>query len=776
MPRWLDQSKKGFIGLSNSISSTFSVLAKLGVSATSLKSVLDVNYKLNLSLRSVGSEFLKYGIGFSQLNNRIEKFAVTNRMLRTEVLSLASAIQTGFRNSAGNFENIIKMFEKVVGNNPQAIQQQISSISALSEEYIGLGKAITSVGSGGNLSDYQKKIITLYADIGDSVGILNKQQSDQLQDILASQMDGIKGITEEDKKRKQQIDEEIAAMRTFEQTQERIAVTLAQEVMPAVKTIAEIFQQWNKEIVSLVKWVGILTAGFYGIKNITVLLPNLAKIGAYGAGKISGMAKGLDAVESVAEGASVAKGASGVAKVAGEAGAIGSRALPYLAAAYVGNELGNSMEQSSAFDLARNFSENYYDSIAGAFHGRFNFSSGQNSDKGSVEERNDMIRNNEYMYEKQDESFRKREAKAKSMEEISLITAEKGYAELQRSLDQERTGKLSGTVNNLRRFGSNLVSGDPLAWKTDNELELEKKMEKQMKIIHEKKSEFKKVDALYKEKENIQRSEEIYQLEAIAKLEKASTPERQKQRLEMDLMRQNLKSQRELLQSNLNLLTSISEKTKSVGGINTTDLFSQMGKYSSNMDETFKRNILNQKMARLKINNLPEEEEKIRALAALQLRSSEAELRKLTPEFEKINNEINITPESEKKSDSYLEKLQKAADLRSKIDSANLQKSDAENPQEQIFKIRSEAKTALMDYEAEFQKLISSGSDLANIYANTKSKLIEMKTASAGVVQQQISLVDNLAMGVGASAEMRMQASDALSKSTPERKCHHFAS
>ena len=716
-----NDAAKGVKQIASAAASAVSVLNGLlkpiGLAGFSLDSILKTNDNLNKSLRSIGNEFLKYGIGFSQLDSRINKFAISNRMLRTEVAGLANTIQHGFRDAAGNFENIIKLFERMVGNNPQAIQQQINNLSALSNEYIGLGRAITSVGENGSLSSYQQGMLELYADLGDATGSLSRQQTDMLKDMLASQ----KSINKEDEDRRNQLDAQINALRTFEQTQERIIVQLASQLMPVVQKVSDFIQNFNTEIVSTAKYVAYIVAGFSALKGTLSVLTSAAQIGAFGLGYGKQIAAGLGGT---ATGTVAAGSAAGGATVAGIGGSIVAGGAAVAGGVVAGSYLADFVNRRMAGDYV-----NSSESI-----------------------RNDLA-------SRQGSYFSKRMNSASSPEEMELIQAEQNLINLQNSLSKERMDKLSGPLNAWKNAFS-LGANNRVS---DKEISINKQISEQIRIVQENKAALKSRQKLIDEKERLDIADQIKKTEEeIFKLEDATTKKRQQQRLELDLMRQNLESQKNVMQSQFGLVSSIADRIRALGGNRSMNpLFGAMNTASQFSSGFLTQSAYVLSAAQSSLNNAPTEILGLRNKKSIETQQNIKDMASLRRDLEKINSDIT----GEKDDKKYAELIDKKKTKMLELQTKEISIKNADNDvNRDSLKIYNEATSKVIQAQNDFNKAIMDGAQAYKAMYSVKDFALELQSSAEAVAQSQVSLADNLAMGIAASSEMRMQASDQIAK------------
>ncbi len=766
-----NDAAKGVKQITSAAASAVSVfnglLKPIGLTGFSLDSILKTNDNLNKSLRSIGNEFLKYGIGFSQLDSRINKFAISNRMLRSEVMGLANTIQHGFRDAAGNFENIIKLFERMVGNNPQAIQQQISNLSALSNEYIGLGRAITSVGENGLLSEYQKGMLELYADLGDATGSLSRQQTDMLKDMLASQ----KNINKEDKERRDQLDAQINALRTFEQTQERIIVQLASQLMPVVQKVSDFIQNFNTEIVSTAKYVAYIVAGFSALKGTLSVLNSVGQIGAFGLGYAKQIAAGLGgtAAGSVAAGSAAAAGTAAGSVAAGTAAtgtaAAGTAAAGMTGAAFLGAAglsagtaaaglfAGNSLGETSLGESIANFL------LTGGGINKGILGSSDLTGLSASEYRSGENSLNKDLIRRYSKTFGKMFSSASSPEELGLIESQRVYFELSEKLRKEQVSKQTGLFNNVLNIGS----GGASYRITDEEKEIMKEMKYQAEIIKENKKQFLNRKKLTEEKEKLDIADKIKKTEEeIFKLEDATTKKRQQQRLELDLMRQNLESQKNVMQSQFGLVSSIADRIRALGGNRSMNsLFGAM-----NTSSQFSSGFLNQSAYALSasqsvLNDVPSAISGLRDKKAIEIKQKMDEVVSLRRDLEKINSDITGENDDKKYAELIDKKKTKMLELQSK--EHDIKNADNEVNRDSL-KIYNEATSKVIQAQNDFNKAIIDGAEAYRAMYSVKDFALELQSSAEAVAQSQVSLADNLAMGIAASSEMRMQASDQIAK------------
>lgn len=718
----LAQTTIGFNQLVTSVDKgvgIFNALTRpLGLTSIGLTGIIKLNYDLARAYRVVGAEFSKYGVGFDQLTRRIDDFAVKHRMLRTEVLDLAKAYEHGFIAAATNFENFLGLLEHTVGNNAQAMAALQQNIQGLSQEYLGFGRVITTVSDeSGNLNDLQKTTLKQLLALGEASGKVGIQQRKMIQDILAAQGSGSSFLSEADKTRKQQLDRQINSFRTLEQTVERISVQLGEGIMPVLSEIGDFVQKFNSETVKWAVGITAVVGGLQAIKGVGNVLTGVFKLFGFEVGKILGMLRimpGLAArAGSTVAGGVVAGGGSGA--LAGAAsGALGA------GVAVAGGALLGSGIAAGVNYLGTRQNLGDSDRIRGA----------QNQSMRDMLNAKLAATNNEF--------------------EKKSITARLAAMDTEDALYAERRSKINGPIDAWR----NAFSGGAENRKTTKEIELERTLAVQRQIAQREEKRAKDAG------EQLKRLNEIEALErSIKQIAEESTALRQMQTEDFEIARQNLEAQRNLLQQQLSLYSSIADRVRTTGSVfaggyleSTQAIVSAEGEINEFLDRNLA--LRNQIADRIRYAG----QLSVQDAAAAKKAEDEAKkrLETATLQLEALRAQKSLI--ADPSSDDGLANARKIADAQSEQNNALRALIAAQQQQEAVFKAESEAAGALKNNIEAHNSAIKQGAELWRGIITGLDVYIQRQEAAVSLAEAQVSLADNLSMGLAASAEMRMEA------------------
>jgi len=129
------------------------------VMPASFGSALRLTVDYNKSLLDVSASVNRLGIGLSYLEGTLARVASSVSLTRKETIQLFDEFQTGMRFiSLSQFEDILKRTRNIVGANAQAIGKMQGAIAAVSQEYPSLAMGLANLSKVGATLDAAEKI------------------------------------------------------------------------------------------------------------------------------------------------------------------------------------------------------------------------------------------------------------------------------------------------------------------------------------------------------------------------------------------------------------------------------------------------------------------------------------------------------------------------------------------------------------------------------------------------------------------------------------------
>ena len=238
--RRLERSMGGLRGAAREAEgSVKSLMQILGAGYTfdlTINKFLDINRQMILST----SQFRKYGMGIEKTKNYMKGLSKELSLTQQETMQMMSAFEKGMPVVAlGGMNKMLKNIKQVTGSNTQAMQEYLSTFSAISNKFPEMQTMLQ------NLTDQQGKFNRAAAERLQSqnrllamTGKISLAESKAIMD----QIEGLKGrsMAEEAAFKKQQAAQD--ASQKFKQVYEELAVVVGQTILPAMQYVSGILE------------------------------------------------------------------------------------------------------------------------------------------------------------------------------------------------------------------------------------------------------------------------------------------------------------------------------------------------------------------------------------------------------------------------------------------------------------------------------------------------------------------------------------------------------
>lgn len=237
------KSIASFKGLVSQIASYSGATVSLG---NSLSTVVDYNKQL----LGLSSQWNKYGVSITQVEDKMESMSKTLHLTRNEVMSLSSAFEKAFPyTTLAGSEKILKNIKNVVGANAQSISQMQGTLASIASMYPGMQSSIE------NLNEIDKERLTNQSRLLSMTGKISQEQYRTLRDYIQQNSQ----VSEADKERQKQAQEYADTIGKMRQFWEKIAIVIGKSVMPMMEKISNFLvnnQGLIEKIVSFTaKWI-----------------------------------------------------------------------------------------------------------------------------------------------------------------------------------------------------------------------------------------------------------------------------------------------------------------------------------------------------------------------------------------------------------------------------------------------------------------------------------------------------------------------------------------
>jgi hypothetical protein len=259
---------------------------------SAIKTVIDYNKgMLNLS-----ASVNRLGISLTGLESSLRRIGLETSLTREETNKLFQQYQEGMRFvSLSGFESILSRVKDMVGANAEEMGKYIQTVSTLSQKYPVLTSQIEALSkAGGTATEQQKKAIE------DKVRdlYLIGQISDAEYKRTMSLVRGNQQMSKADKARQEEMQAAIKAQQEYKQQIEDVKKAFGEAILPALQKIVSWIRditkgtdEWVNKAVSLLAVLGSIKVAMMAIKAINTL-------GLSGAGVASGIGSGLAGIGS----------------------------------------------------------------------------------------------------------------------------------------------------------------------------------------------------------------------------------------------------------------------------------------------------------------------------------------------------------------------------------------------------------------------------------------------------------------------------------------------
>lgn len=198
--------------------------------------------KYNDAIRSLGVVTAKYGDGIDKVERNMERLSGSFGMLRKDIMGLAKDYERAFRVfTQGGMEQMIGNIRNVVGPNKQAIGEMMKSLTSLTDKIPELQTSME------NLSKADRKRINNASELLVLSGEINHVQYKAIQDYL----NGSKQATAEDKARFREIERQQKLVQELNAHWEKIFMLVGRHVaMPLMEEFVKLLQNNQESIES----------------------------------------------------------------------------------------------------------------------------------------------------------------------------------------------------------------------------------------------------------------------------------------------------------------------------------------------------------------------------------------------------------------------------------------------------------------------------------------------------------------------------------------------
>jgi len=207
--------------------------------SSSLKGGVSAVENYNNSLVAVSGSFKKYGMGVIETEGRIKGLGKTLNMTQGDVLKFFSAYEKGFRSfSAGGFEKMMVNIQKAVGLSTDAQNEMLGSLSQLSAKIPELQGSIE------RLDASDKKRIGTMTKLMLLSGKMSLQEYKSSQTYLKSSL----LISTADKKREAELKKNQEAFAKLKIASEKFMLAIGKALMPIMVKFADSIDKIAPEV------------------------------------------------------------------------------------------------------------------------------------------------------------------------------------------------------------------------------------------------------------------------------------------------------------------------------------------------------------------------------------------------------------------------------------------------------------------------------------------------------------------------------------------------
>lgn len=288
--------------------SAFGQIAGIAGGSWSLDGVLNKTLQYSKEIIKLSTQWSKYGVGITELENRFVKLSNRISLTREDTINLFKTFEKGFPYATlAGAESMIRKISEATGAIPELITEQMNALQSVAAMYPELTSSVQ------NLTEADRERLKYTADLLVATGKLGSAQTKTLRDVI----NGNKQVSIQDKERIASEKANQKAVQDIRKTFEELSISIGTSLLPMFKTLGNFLTQHKKTIQDigsfLGTWgikIGIAIAGFK-------VLGGLFGIAKSGIGALSG--SGLSNPLTWASGSKGGAGAGGAgvgAKVA----------------------------------------------------------------------------------------------------------------------------------------------------------------------------------------------------------------------------------------------------------------------------------------------------------------------------------------------------------------------------------------------------------------------------------------------------------------------------
>jgi hypothetical protein len=267
----------GFSELNGHLRTSIPLFGLLGTELLGFEKSVKFITDFNKALLTTSAQFSKYGIGISAVEQQLNNLSKQTSLTRQESMKLMSGYEKGFNFvSLSRGAQLMMNLKKAVGANSQAMDELQGFLSGIVNKFPELENQITRM----NALDRQR--LESQARLLVMTGQLSFSEGKRLQDYARQNAQ----VTEADRQRKQEADDEIEAMNRLDAAVERIAIALGKSLVPVMERLSGLIDQGA---VGFEKWIPLIAKiglSLTGLKSIRLL----GKLANFGTGGYAGSA------------------------------------------------------------------------------------------------------------------------------------------------------------------------------------------------------------------------------------------------------------------------------------------------------------------------------------------------------------------------------------------------------------------------------------------------------------------------------------------------------
>lgn len=288
--RSLDKGFKDLHYSANTAYHTFSQLGALVGSGTGLGLAAAVHFvtDYNKALRESRATFLVYGQGIDKTEHQIEGLAETYKFNRKSVIELAQQFEKGFNYQAPQkMDQFFKLLANTVGQNEHAmarLQQTIQSVSKSLPEIEFILTNTSNLDQNGRLTKGAREELDKLLLSAAQAGNIDLSAYKEMRALIVDSEAGTKGLSAADKKRTDELDDQMRAVRAISKAFEDMSKAIADTIMPGVQGISKWLDRWKKTIADVIRIAAPMLA-LLGLLATGKMITGPLVRGAWGLGK-----------------------------------------------------------------------------------------------------------------------------------------------------------------------------------------------------------------------------------------------------------------------------------------------------------------------------------------------------------------------------------------------------------------------------------------------------------------------------------------------------------